>query len=147
MGGLLFPTRHRGLQSCLRRGVNTDHLSARACFDRPGLALGVLSAGAARRPFERQVADGTSVRIRLRQLDAKTKIRSIVGNDAQPVPDFADPLARFVFPVFSFYKNFTMLACFLLGGVTRSRTKALRAGAGVARCLALFVGAIMLLHY
>jgi len=43
-----------------------------------------------------------------------------------------------VFPVFSFYKNFTMLACFLAWRGLRGRgTKALRAAAGVADACAV----------
>ena len=53
-----------------------------------------------------------------------------------------------VFPVFSFYKNFTMLACFLgLGAGYAVAEKQPCAPALVLPMLALFVGVITLLRY
>src|SRR5580692_3161554 len=53
-----------------------------------------------------------------------------------------------VFPVYSFYKNFTMLACFLgLGAGYAVAEKQPCAPALVLPMLALFVGVIMLLRY
>jgi len=63
---------------CCGRGVNTTDLSAGVFRIGLGLALGVLFCwGWLAEPFERQSASSHSVRIGLRQFDAKTRIRSI----------------------------------------------------------------------
>jgi SAM-dependent methyltransferase len=83
-------------------------------------------------------------------LDTRTKIRSIVLVTMLSLL-LELVLIRWlasVFPVYSFYKNFTMLACFLgLGAGYAVAEKQPCAPAMVLPMLALFVGVITLLRY
>ena len=83
-------------------------------------------------------------------LDTKTKIRAIVLVTMLSLL-LELVLIRWlasVFPVYSFYKNFTMLACFLgLGAGYAVAEKQPCAPAIVLPMLALFVGVITLLRY
>ena len=133
-------------------GVNTTDLSAGVLRIGLGLALGVLFCwGWLAEPFERQVGlMGTAFESDYANLDAKTKIRSIVLVTMLSLL-LELVLIRWlasVFPVFSFYKNFTMLACFLgLGAGYAVAERKPCAPALVLPMLALFVGAITLLRY
>ena len=153
LGGLLFAYAAIAAYNLVAGdGVNTADLSAgvlRICL---GLALGVLFCwGWLAEPFERQVGlMGTAFESDYANLDAKTKIRSIVLVTMLSLL-LELVLIRWlasVFPVFSFYKNFTMLACFLgLGAGYAVAERKPCAPALVLPMLALFVGAIMLLRY
>ena len=121
------------------------------------IALGLLALGVLFRwgwfaePLERQVrSDGRELRSRLRELSTKTKIRSIVLVTMLSLL-LELVLIRWlasVFPVYSFYKNFTMLACFLgLGAGYAVAERQPCAPALVLPMLALFVGVITLLRY
>src|ERR1700694_5583662 len=102
-------------------------------------------------PLESQVRlMGTSFEADYANLSTKTKIRSIV------LVTMLSLLLELVlirwlasaFPVYSFYKNFTMLACFLgLGAGCAVAEKQPCAPAMVLPMLALFVGVITLLRY
>src|SRR5882762_6315305 len=132
--------------------INTTELSAGVFRIGLGIALGVLFCwGWLAEPFERQVGlMGTTFESGYASLSTKTKIRSIV------LVTMLSLLLELVlirwlasaFPVFSFYKNFTMLACFLgLGAGYAVAERQPCAPALVLPMLALFVGAIMLLRY
>jgi len=153
LGGLLFAYAAIAAYNLVAGdGVNTTDLSAgvlRICL---GLALGVLFCwGWLAEPFERQVGlMGTAFESDYANLDAKTKIRSIVLVTMLSLL-LELVLIRWlasVFPVFSFYKNFTMLACFLgLGAGYAVAERKPCAPVLVLPMLALFVGAITLLRY
>jgi len=153
LGGLLFAYAAIAAYNLVAgEGVNTTDLSAgvlRICL---GLALGVLFCwGWLAEPFERQVGlMGTAFESDYANLDAKTRIRSIVLVTMLSLL-LELVLIRWlasVFPVFSFYKNFTMLACFLgLGAGYAVAERKPCAPALVLPMLALFVGAITLLRY
>ncbi len=153
LGGLLFAYAAIAAYNLVAGdGVNTADLSAgvlRICL---GLALGVLFCwGWLAEPFERQVGlMGTAFESDYANLDAKTRIRSIVLVTMLSLL-LELVLIRWlasVFPVFSFYKNFTMLACFLgLGAGYAVAERKPCAPALVLPMLALFVGAITLLRY
>jgi len=153
LGGLLFAYAAIAAYNLVAGdGVNTTDLSAgvlRICL---GLALGVLFCwGWLAEPFERQVGlMGTAFESDYANLDAKTRIRSIVLVTMLSLL-LELVLIRWlasVFPVFSFYKNFTMLACFLgLGAGYAVAERKPCAPVLVLPMLALFVGAITLLRY
>ncbi len=153
LGGLLFAYAAIAAYNLVAGdGVNTADLSAgvlRICL---GLALGVLFCwGWLAEPFERQVGlMGTAFESDYANLDAKTRIRSIVLVTMLSLL-LELVLIRWlasVFPVFSFYKNFTMLACFLgLGAGYAVAERKPCAPVLVLPMLALFVGAITLLRY
>ncbi len=121
------------------------------------IALGLLAVGVLLRwgwvdePLEGQVRlMGASFEADFANLDTKTKIRLIV------LVTMLSLLLELVmirwlasvFPVYSFYKNFTMLACFLgLGAGYAVAEKQPCAPAMVLPMLALFVGVITLLRY
>jgi spermidine synthase len=153
LGGLLFAYAAIAAYNLVAgEGVNTTDLSAGVLRIGLGLALGVLFCwGWLAEPFERQVGlMGTAFESDYANLDAKTKIRSIVLVTMLSLL-LELVLIRWlasVFPVFSFYKNFTMLACFLgLGAGYAVAERKPCAPALVLPMLALFVGAIMLLRY
>jgi spermidine synthase len=117
-----------------------------------GIALGVLFCwGWLAEPFERQVSlMGATFESNYANLSTKTKIRLIV------LVTMLSLLLELVlirwlasaFPVFSFYKNFTMLACFLgLGAGYAVAERQPCAPALVLPMLALFGGVITLLRY
>src|SRR5258708_22765231 len=116
------------------------------------LGLGLLFGwGGLAEPLERQVGlMGASFEADYANLSTKTKIRSIV------LVTMLSLLLELVlirwlasaFPVYSFYKNFTMLACFLgLGAGYAVAERQPCAPALVLPMLALFVGVITLLRY
>ncbi len=153
LGGLLFAYTAIAVYNLVAGdGVNTTDLSAGVLRIGLGLALGVLFCwGWLVEPFERQVGlMGTAFESDYANLDAKTKIRSIVLVTMLSLL-LELVLIRWlasVFPVFSFYKNFTMLACFLgLGAGYAVAERKPCAPALVLPMLALFVGAITLLRY
>ena len=116
------------------------------------LALGVLFCwGWLAEPLERQVRlMGAVFEADYANLSTKTKIRAIVLVTMLSLL-LELVLIRWlasVFPVYSFYKNFTMLACFLgLGAGYAVAEKQPCAPALVLPMLALFVGVITLLRY
>ncbi len=153
LGGLLFAYAAIAAYNLVAgEGVNTTDLSAGVLRIGLGLALGVLFCwGWLAEPFERQVGlMGTAFESDYANLDAKTRIRSIVLVTMLSLL-LELVLIRWlasVFPVFSFYKNFTMLACFLgLGAGYAVAERKPCAPALVLPMLALFVGAITLLRY
>src|SRR6266403_4343560 len=153
LGGLLFAYAAIAAYNLVAgEGVNTTDLSAGVLRIGLGLALGVLFCwGWLVEPFERQVGlMGTAFESDYANLDAKTKIRSIVLVTMLSLL-LELVLIRWlasVFPVFSFYKNFTMLACFLgLGAGYAVAERKPCAPALVLPMLALFVGIITLLRY
>ena len=153
LGGLLFAyAAIAAYNLAAGEGVNTTDLSAGVLRIGLGLALGVLFCwGWLAEPFERQVGRmGAAFESDYANLDAKTKIRSIVLVTMLSLL-LELVLIRWlasVFPVFSFYKNFTMLACFLgLGAGYAVAERKPCAPALVLPMLALFVGAITLLRY
>ena len=93
---------------------------------------------------------GASFEADIRHLGTKTKIRLIVLVTMLSLL-LELVLIRWlasIFPVYSFYKNFTMLACFLgLGAGYAVAEKQPCAPAMVLPMLALFVGVITLLRY
>ena len=121
------------------------------------IALGAVAVGALFRwgwydePLESQVRSmGASFELDYANLSTRTKIRLIV------LVTMLSLLLELVmirwlasvFPVYSFYKNFTMLACFLgLGAGYAVAEKQPCAPALVLPMLALFVGVITLLRY
>jgi SAM-dependent methyltransferase len=116
------------------------------------LALGVLLHWGWRvGPLDRQVRlMGATFETDYAKLSAKTRIRSIV------LVTMLSLLLELVlirwlasaFPVFSFYKNFTMLACFLgLGAGYAVAQRQPCTPALVLPMLALFVGVVTLLRY
>ena len=118
-----------------------------------GLGLATLFCwGWLAEPLERQVAlmGATASRPITPTSSTKTKIRSIVLVTMLSLL-LELVLIRWlasVFPVFAFYKNFTMLACFLgLGAGYAVAEKQPCAPALVLPMLALFVGVITLLRY
>jgi SAM-dependent methyltransferase len=116
------------------------------------LALGMLfSWGWLAEPLQRQVGlMGAVFEADYANLSTKTKIRLIVLVTMLSLL-LELVLIRWlasVFPVFSFYKNFTMLACFLgLGAGYAVAERQPCAPALVLPMLALFVGVITLLRY
>jgi hypothetical protein len=116
------------------------------------LALGVLFGwGWFAGPLQRQVGlMGAVFEADYANLDTKTKIRLIVLVTMLSLL-LELVLIRWlasVFPVYSFYKNFTMLACFLgLGAGYAVAERQPCAPALVLPMLALFVGVITLLRY
>jgi len=120
------------------------------------IALGLLALGVLLRwdrlaePLERQIGlMGASFEADYANLSTKTKIRLIV------LVTMLSLLLELVlirwlasmFPVYSFYKNFTMLACFLgLGAGYAVAQRQPCAPAIVLPMLALFVGVITLLR-
>src|ERR1700682_5638707 len=119
----------------------------------PGLlAVGALCGGARlAEPLERQVGlMGAAFEADYASLTPKTKIRMIVLVTMLSLL-LELVLIRWlasVFPVYSFYKNFTMLACFLgLGAGYAVADRQPCAPALVLPMLALFVGVITLLRY
>jgi SAM-dependent methyltransferase len=121
------------------------------------IALGLIAVGVAlywsrfAEPLERQVSlMGTTFEAGYANLNTRTKIRSIVLVTMLSLL-LELVLIRWlasVFPVYSFYKNFTMLACFLgLGAGYAVAEKQPCAPALVLPMLALFVGVITLLRY
>jgi SAM-dependent methyltransferase len=153
LGGLLFGyAAIAAYNLAVGEGVNTTDLSAGVLRIGLGLALGVLFCwGWLAEPFERQVGRmGAAFESDYANLDAKTKIRSIVLVTMLSLL-LELVLIRWlasVFPVFSFYKNFTMLACFLgLGAGYAVAERKPCAPALVLPMLALFVGVITLLRY
>ncbi len=153
LGGLLFAYAAIAAYNLVAgEGVNTTDLSAGVFRIGLGLALGVLFCwGWLAEPFERQVGlMGTAFESDYANLDAKTRIRSIVLVTMLSLL-LELVLIRWlasVFPVFSFYKNFTMLACFLgLGAGYAVAERKPCAPVLVLPMLALFVGAITLLRY
>ena len=153
LGGLLFAYAAIAAYNLVAgEGVNTTDLSAGVLRIGLGLALGVLFCwGWLAEPLERQVGlMGTAFESDYANLDAKTKIRSIVLVTMLSLL-LELVLIRWlasVFPVFSFYKNFTMLACFLgLGAGYAVAERKPCAPALVLPMLALFVGVVTLLRY
>lgn len=153
LGGLLFAyAAIAAYNLAAGEGINTTDLSAGVLRIGLGLALGVLFCwGWLAEPFERQVGRmGAAFESDYANLDAKTKIRSIVLVTMLSLL-LELVLIRWlasVFPVFSFYKNFTMLACFLgLGAGYAVAERKPCAPALVLPMLALFVGVITLLRY
>ena len=121
------------------------------------IALGLGAVGVVFRwgwfdePLESQVRlMGASFEAHYAALNTKTKIRSIVLVTMLSLL-LELVLIRWlasVFPVYSFYKNFTMLACFLgLGAGYAVAERQPCAPALVLPMLALFVGVITLLRY
>jgi SAM-dependent methyltransferase len=121
------------------------------------IALGVLALVVAVRwdwlgePLERQVTlMGTTFEAGFANMTPKAKIRAIVLVTMLSLL-LELVLIRWlasVFPVYSFYKNFTMLACFLgLGAGYAVAEKQPCAPAIVLPMLALFVGVVTLLRY
>ena len=119
------------------------------------IALGLLALGVLFRwgwlEVERQVGlMGTAFEADYANLDTKTKIRLIVLVTMLSLL-LELVLIRWlasVFPVYSFYKNFTMLACFLgLGAGYAVAERQPCAPALVLPMLALFVGVITLLRF
>jgi SAM-dependent methyltransferase len=121
------------------------------------IALGLLAVGVLLRwgwsagPMDRRVAlMGATFEADYANLSAKTKIRLIVLVTMLSLL-LELVLIRWlasVFPVYSFYKNFTMLACFLgLGAGYAVAERQPCAPALVLPMLALFVGVITLLRY
>jgi SAM-dependent methyltransferase len=111
----------------------------------------VVRWGALAKPLQRQVERmGATFEVDYANLDTRTKIRLIV------LVTMLSLLLELVmirwlasmFPVYSFYKNFTMLACFLgLGAGYAVAEKQPCAPALVLPMLALFVGVITLLRF
>jgi SAM-dependent methyltransferase len=121
------------------------------------IALGLIAAGVLLRwgwsaePLDGQVElMGAAFEADYANLSAKTKIRLIVLVTMLSLL-LELVLIRWlasVFPVYSFYKNFTMLACFLgLGAGYAVAERQPCAPALVLPMLALFVGVITLLRY
>jgi SAM-dependent methyltransferase len=153
LGGLLFAyAAIAAYNLAVGEGISTTDLSAGVLRIGLGLALGVLFCwGWLAEPFERQVGRmGAAFESDYANLDAKTRIRSIVLVTMLSLL-LELVLIRWlasVFPVFSFYKNFTMLACFLgLGAGYAVAERKPCAPALVLPMLALFVGVITLLRY
>jgi SAM-dependent methyltransferase len=153
LGGLLFAyAAIAAYNLAVGEGISTTDVSAGVLRIGLGLALGVLLCwGWLAEPFERQVGRmGTAFESDYTNLDARTKIRSIVLVTMLSLL-LELVLIRWlasVFPVFSFYKNFTMLACFLgLGAGYAVAERKPCAPALVLPMLALFVGVITLLRY
>ena len=153
LGGLLFAyAAIAAYNLAVGESISTTDLSAGVLRIGLGLALGVLFCwGWLAEPFERQVGRmGAAFESDCANLDAKTKIRSIVLVTMLSLL-LELVLIRWlasVFPVFSFYKNFTMLACFLgLGAGYAVAERKPCAPALVLLMLALFVGVITLLRY
>jgi SAM-dependent methyltransferase len=133
----------------------TDAMDLAAAVLRIMLGLAALAYvcrwGSLAGPLERQVERmGATFEVDYANLDTRTKIRLIV------LVTMLSLLLELVmirwlasmFPVYSFYKNFTMLACFLgLGAGYAVAEKQPCAPALVLPMLALFVGVITLLRF
>jgi spermidine synthase len=131
--------------------------AAEFAIDAVRIALGLLALGVLLRwgrlagPLQRQVGlMGAAFEADYADLDTKTKIRLIILVTMLSLL-LELVLIRWlasVFPVYSFYKNFTMLACFLgLGAGYAVAQRQPCAPALVLPMLALFVGVITLLRY
>jgi spermidine synthase len=154
LSGLLFVYSAIAVYSLFQlESINAADLVTGLLRIAPGLlALGILLRwGSFAEPLERQVAlMAASFEADYANLSTKTKIRSIVLVTMLSLL-LELVLIRWlasVFPVYSFYKNFTMLACFLgLGAGYAVAQRQPCAPALVLPMLALFVGVITLLRY
>lgn len=153
LGGLLFVYTTIAIYGLVtREGINATELATGLLRIALGLTLALLFCwGWLAEPLERQVGlMGATFEADYARLSTKTKIRSIVLVTMLSLL-LELVLIRWlasVFPVFAFYKNFTMLACFLgLGAGYAVAEKQPCAPALVLPMLALFVGVITLLRY
>lgn len=153
LGGLLFVYTTIAIYGLVtREGIDATELATGLLRIALGLTLAVLFCwGWLAEPLERQVGlMGATFEADYAKLSTKTKIRSIVLVTMLSLL-LELVLIRWlasVFPVFAFYKNFTMLACFLgLGAGYAVAEKQPCAPALVLPMLALFVGVITLLRY
>lgn len=153
LGGLLFVYTAIAIYSLMmRQDLGATELAAGLVRSALGLTLAMLFCwGWLAEPLERQVGlMGAAFEADYASLSTSTKIRSIVLVTMLSLL-LELVLIRWlasVFPVFAFYKNFTMLACFLgLGAGYAVAEKQPCAPALVLPMLALFVGVITLLRY
>jgi SAM-dependent methyltransferase len=154
LSGLLFVYATIAVYGLFTRdGTNATELAIGALRISLGLlAMGVLFCwDRLAEPLERQIRlMGATFESDYANLSTKTKIRSIVLVTMLSLL-LELMLIRWlasVFPVYSFYKNFTMLACFLgLGAGYAVAERQPCAPALVLPMLALFVGVITLLRY
>lgn len=153
LGGLLFVYTAIAIYGlATREGVGVAELATGLVRIALGLTLAALFCwGWLAEPLQRQVSlMGATFEADYANLSTKTKIRSIVLVTMLSLL-LELVLIRWlasVFPVFAFYKNFTMLACFLgLGAGYAVAEKQPCAPALVLPMLALFVGVITLLRY
>jgi SAM-dependent methyltransferase len=154
LGGLLFVYSTIAMVGVFQlESIDAAALASSMLRTAPGLlALGVLFRwNSLAEPLERQVGlMAASFEADYANLSTKTKIRSIVLVTMLSLL-LELVLIRWlasVFPVYSFYKNFTMLACFLgLGAGYAVAERQPCAPALVLPMLALFVGVITLLRY
>lgn len=153
LGGLLFVYTAIAIYGlATREGVGVAELATGLVRIALGLTLAALFCwGWLGEPLQRQVSlMGATFEADYANLSTKTKIRSIVLVTMLSLL-LELVLIRWlasVFPVFAFYKNFTMLACFLgLGAGYAVAEKQPCAPALVLPMLALFVGVITLLRY
>jgi spermidine synthase len=154
LGGLLFVYTSIAVYSLLQlENSNTMELAVGVLRIAFGLvALGVLFRwGWVDGPLQRQVGlMGASFEAGYANLDTRTRIRAVVLVTMLSLL-LELVLIRWmasVFPVFSFYKNFPMLACFLgLGAGYAVAERQPCAPAMVLPMLALFVGVVTLLRY
>lgn len=153
LGGLLFIYTAIAIYGlATREGVGVAELATGLVRIALGLTLAALFCwGWLAEPLQRQVSlMGATFEADYANLSTKTKIRSIVLVTMLSLL-LELVLIRWlasVFPVFAFYKNFTMLACFLgLGAGYAVAEKQPCAPALVLPMLALFVGVITLLRY
>ena len=153
LGGLLFVYTAIAIYTLMMRpDVGAAEFATSLVRIGFGLALGALFCwGWLSEPLEHQVLRmGETFEADFAALDTRTKIRAIVLVTMLSLL-LELVLIRWlssVFPVFAFYKNFTMLACFLgLGAGYAVAEKQPCAPALVLPMLALFVGVITLLRY
>ena len=153
LGGLLFVYTAIAIYTLMMRpDVGAAEFATSLVRIGFGLALGALFCwGWLSEPLEHQVSRmGETFEADFAALDTRTKIRAIVLVTMLSLL-LELVLIRWlssVFPVFAFYKNFTMLACFLgLGAGYAVAEKQPCAPALVLPMLALFVGVITLLRY
>jgi len=153
LGGLLFVYTAIAIYSLMMRlDVGAAEFAIALVRIAFGLTLGALFGwGWLAEPLERQVeVMGSLFEADYASLSTKSKIRAVVLVTMLSLL-LELVLIRWlasVFPVFAFYKNFTMLACFLgLGAGYAVAEKQPCAPALVLPMLALFVGVITLLRY
>src|SRR5215213_2691344 len=153
LGGLLFVYTVIAIYTLMMRpDVGAAELAASVVRIALGLTLAALFCwGWLAEPLEHQVSSmGAAFEVDYASLSTKTKVRAIVLVTMLSLL-LELVLIRWlasVFPVFAFYKNFTMLACFLgLGAGYAVAERRPCAPALVLPMLALFVSVITLLRY
>jgi spermidine synthase len=153
LGGLLFVYAAIAIHGLMmRQDAGAAEFAAGVVRSALGLALaGLFCWGWLTEPLQREVASmGTAFEADYAARSTKSKVRAIVLVTMLSLL-LELVLIRWlasVFPVFAFYKNFTMLACFLgLGAGYAVAEKQPCAPALVLPMLALFVGVITLLRY